>query len=192
MGRENNMAIWAAGLAAKYALIVLVLILWTVLVARGAQAKAERRYEAWQERWVNEYLAQQEAMKAGMPVDPYAATLDYEAQLLARVLYGVKDNSTEDLITACWCVFNRCDSPMYPEMLEDVIAQPQQWMRYSEDNPVLDNLYQIARTQLDAWHSGTTRPISSDFVYMDWSPSRITLRNQWEYGRNTETWRYGQ
>ena len=172
-----------------YMLIVLSVILYTVLIARAAQAKEAKVYAEWRERYVTDYLAQQEALKAGMPVDPYTAQLDYEAGILAKVLYGVRDNSERDLRTYCWCVFNRVDNPAYPDMIEDVIAQPKQWMRYDPENPVLDNLYKIARQELDAWHTGTTRPVSIDYVYMTWTPSKITLRNAWKDNGFADYWR---
>lgn len=192
MGRENNMALWAAGLAGKYALVVLATVLWTVLVARGAQAKEARKYESWKERFVSDYIAQQEAARIGIPPDPKELLREQQAQALARVLYGVKDNSEQDLRTACWCVFNRVDSPDYPDTLEEVIAQPDQWMRYDPDNPVIDSLYRIAEQELDAWQNGKTRPITPDFVYMTWSPTVIKLRNAWNDGFKTDYWRYGQ
>jgi hypothetical protein len=180
---------WVASMACKYALVLLGAVLYTLLVARGAEAKAARKYEAWQERWVNEYITQQEAARLGMPVDPHEAQLDAEAQALARVLYGVKDNSTDDLRTYCWCVFNRVDSPDYADTLEEVIEQPSQWMRYDPENPVIENLYQLAREELEAWHNGATRPCSADFIYMTWSPMEIVLRNTWTNGSSTRYWR---
>lgn len=192
MGRENNMPLWAAGLMGKYALVVLGLILYTILIARGAQAKAEKRYEEWKDRWVNEYLDQQEAARVGIPPDPKELLREQQATALARVLYGVRDNSEADLRTACWCVFNRVDSPDYPDTLEEVIAQPQQWMRYDPENPVIDKLYRIAEQELDAWQNGKTRPITSDFVYMTWSPTTIKLRNAWNDGFTTDYWRWSE
>lgn len=192
MTMKNNMKLWALGMAGKYILILLAFILYTILIARGAQAKAERRYEAWQERFVNEYLDQQEAARIGIPPDPRVQLREEQAQALARVLYGVKDNSESDLRTMCWCVFNRVDSPDYPSTLQEVIDQPSQWMRYDPENPVIDNLYKIAEQELAAWQDGKTRPITSDFVYMNWTPSQIKLRNAWKDGSTTDYWRYGQ
>ena len=193
MERENKMALWALGMAGKYILVFLAFVLYTLILARGVEAKAAKKYEAWQTRFADEYTAQQtaraEAIKAGAPRDPYDVQLETEAKALSKVLYGIRDNSTDDLRTLCWCVFNRVDSPDYADTLEEVIAQPQQWMRYSEDSPVLDSLYQIARAELDAWHTGTTRPCAADFVYMQWTPSEIVLRNTWVNSSHTRYWR---
>lgn len=182
---------WLIGWLGQWAFIAAAFVLCMVISYRAGGVRAEKRYEAWKERYVNDFLEQQEAARAGMPADPYETQLDEEAQELARVLYGVKDNSTDDLRTVCWCVFNRVDNTLYPSTLADVIAQPSQWMRYSPDNPVLDNLYKIARAELDAWHTGATRPCSAEFIYMTWSPSRIVLRDAWETGSFTNTWRMG-
>jgi hypothetical protein len=186
----NSRDKWLIGYFGKWVLLILAFILYTLIIARGAYAKAEKKFEAWQEDYVAGFLRHQEAIDTNMPqLDPYEAQLDSEAQQLARVLYGVKDNSTDDLRTYCWCVFNRVDSPEYADNLKEVIDQPSQWMRYSEDNPVLDDLYRLARTELDAWHSGKTRPCDISFVYMNWSPSEIILRNTWTNTSRTMYWR---
>jgi len=191
MSKESNMNQWALGMIGKYTLIFLGFVLYTILIARGAEAKASRKYEQWQERWANEYITQQEAAQLGMPADPYQAQLDAEAEEMAKVLYGVRDNSVQDMRTYCWCVFNRVDSNDYPDTLEEVINQPSQWMRYSPDNQVLENLFQIAREELDAWHTGSRRPVGNEYVFMNWTPARIVLRDRWETDGFTNYWRYG-
>ena len=174
----------------REAFLILVFILYSIILARATQAREAKKYEAWQTRFVDDYIAQQEAARLGMPPDPKQLLFEAQASELARVLYGVRDNSEQDLRTACWCVFNRVDSPDYPNTLEDVIAQPQQWMRYDPENPVIEKLYKIAAQELDAWQNGKTRLITSDFVYMTWSPTAIKLRNAWNDGYMTEYWRW--
>ena len=193
MHGENKMGRWALGMALKYVLVILAFIAYTLLIARGAGAKAERRFDAWKEDWIADYVAAQEsAARAAYDADPYTIQLNAEAEMLARVLYGVKDNSTDDLKTYCWCVFNRVDNKNYPDTLEGVIAQPKQWMRYDPENPVLETLWQIAREQLDAWHSGTRRPVSNEYVYMSWKSNDIVLRDNFTEGNGAKYWRYGQ
>lgn len=168
-------------------LAVLALTLWTLVTYRIAHRDAEQSFEVWKERYVNDYQSQEEAKAIGIPPDPKELLLNQQSEALARVLYGVKENSTNDLKTLCWCVFNRVDNPAYPDTLEAVIAQPKQWMGYYEDSPVLDDLYKIAREQIQAWENGR-RPVSNEFVYMSWTAARIVLRDTWEYGMKTNTW----
>jgi len=173
--------------AAPVVLVALVLAAWSLMMIRVGQRRALAQYEAWMEAYRVERLA---IDQANADADPYALQLNAEAESLARVLYGVKDNDKDDLRTLCWCVFNRVDNPAFPNTLEDVIAQPQQWMRYDEDSPVLEDLYQIAREQLEAWHSDAHRPCSSDYVFMSWTPSDICLRDAWRDGSGTHYWRF--
>lgn len=159
-------------------------VAYTAAIFHAGYTKATDGIEAWK----LEYAAEQEA-KAEAELEPYTALLDSEADMLARVLYGVKDNSTDDLRTYCWCVLNRVDNRNYPATLSEVISQPGQWMRYSDDNPVVENLYRIAREELDRWHS-QRRPVSNEFVFMNWTEKEIVLRDNFRDGSGTHYWRW--
>lgn len=174
----------------------LFLTLWTVLVSgitaqrtrTAVEAEAAERYSAR----VQEIIAEQNAA-AKEQAAVAAATADYvgaEAEHIARVLYGVKNNSTDDLRTAVWCVLNRVDNAAYPDTIEEVVAQPTQWMGYSEDNPVLTELYDIAREQLETWYAGGHRPVSDEFVYLSWTRAEIVLRDNWKDGSGTHYWKW--
>ena len=182
---------WMAGYLTQWAIIALAFVLCGVVSYRAGGARAAKKYEAWTERFADEYIAQQEAALRGIPKDPREVLRQQQTTALAKVLYGIKGNSADDLRTACWCVFNRVDSAGYPDTLEEVIAQPQQWMGYDESNPVLEDLYRIAGEELAKWQDGATRPCSADFVFMTWSPSKIVLRDNWTESSWTERWRYG-
>lgn len=190
--KSNKRAMWILGYAAKWTLLILVVILYTIVIHRAAYKKALVVYEGWLQDYKAEQIAAAEEAARTVPVDPYQAQLDAEAELLAKVLYGVKDNDENDLKTYCWCVFNRVDNSHFPSTLEDVIAQPNQWMRYDPTNPILENLFQLAREQLDAWHKDSHRPVSNEYVFMSWSSNDICLRNVWAEGSGTKYWRYNQ
>ena len=96
----------------------------------------------------------------------------------------------DDLRTAVWCILNRTDSSEYPDSIYDVIGWPDQWMGYSEDNPVLADLYEIAREELEVWHTSDIRPVNMEYVFLDWTPDSVTLRDRWEEGRGCHYWRY--
>ncbi len=120
-----------------------------------------------------------------------------EAETLARVIYGIRDNSEDDMRTHIWCIFNRVDIKTgefaKTDTLEKAISKPGQWIFYetSYDYPVVESLYRLALEEVIVWHDGH-RPCSADFVYEWWSPDEIVLRNTWEYGRSTKTWGYGR
>ena len=176
-------------LIAKYILAILLIILLALVSCRVGQKKAEKAYNEKLEEFIKAYKSEQEAAAIAAieaaPIDP----VELEAEALAKVLYGVKDNSTDDLRTMCWCVINRADNPNYPDTIEEVVAQPSQWMRYDDTNPVLEDLYQIARAELETWHGGGHRPVSNEYVYMVWSASEISLKNEFNESSGTRYWR---
>lgn len=116
--------------------------------------------------------------------------LKQEGEFLARMLYAYRNNSERDLRTAVWCALNRVDSAGYPDSVKGVCQQASQWMGYSDDNPILSNLYEIAMKELETWHSGY-RPVGIEYVYMNWSSKQITLRDTYEKTNNTNYWQAG-
>ena len=188
---------WLIGMTGKYLLVIAVFIAYSVMLwmlgARAARLKAEAKYNetftAYQAEQAAIRLAEEEAAaEAAKPT--YATIINSEAEALAKVLYGVKGNSTDDLRTYAWCVLNRVDNSAYPNTLAEVIAQPKQWMAYDPDAPVIESLYLIAYDVLEVWHSGGHRPVTSEYVYMNWSPTEIVLRDRWAEGSGTHYWRW--
>lgn len=114
-----------------------------------------------------------------------------EAEYIARVLYGTaKDNSERDQRTVIWCILNRVDSAGYPNTVKGVCQQTSQWMGYSDTNPILNVLYNVAIKELETWHSGY-RPVNEDYIYMSWSSKEIVLRDTYEKDSNTRYWQAG-
>lgn len=173
--RRNRRAV----MASRIILGVLCLTLWTVVTFRVAQRDAERSFDAFRERFVGDFLAQQEAAERGMPVDPIEELRAQEERTVAQILYGVRDNSEKDLRTYCWCIFNRIDIKAgefaHVESIQDAAGKAGQWMRYSEDNPVLDRLLKIAQEEIAIWRSGKSRPCDVDYTFAYWTPDRIVL-----------------
>ena len=117
--------------------------------------------------------------------------LQQEAEYLAKMLYGTaRNNSERDQRTAIWCALNRVDSVGYPNTVKEVCQQSSQWVGYSDDNPILTNLYNIAKKELETWHNGY-RPVRIEYIYMNWSTKQITLRDTWKNGKDTSYWQAG-
>ncbi len=188
---------WLAGMVGKYLLVIAVFVAYSAMMwllgARTAREKAEYAFavsfKQYQDQQEEIRRAEEEAAaEAARPT--YASVINDEAEALSRVLYGVKGNSTDDLRTYAWCVLNRVDNSAYPDTVQAVIDQPSQWMAYDPEAPVLDSLYDIAYEVLEVWHSGAHRPVSNEFVYMNWSPREIVLRDNWTDGSGTHYWRW--
>ena len=169
--------------------LILFWVLSLFVVARVTQHKYEVKLEAAIEQYKMEQSA---ATMMSIREDPAVVQAKRERELLAKVLYGVRDNNTDDMRTYCLCVFNRVDSedPLYPDTLEEVILQKNQWMRFSEDNPVVQNCYKVAIEMLELWHSDEPRPCTSDYTFMYWTPEKIILRTSLEQRSDMDTWRW--
>ena len=103
-----------------------------------------------------------------------------EAEEIARVLYGMRVNSREDLWDVCWVIINRVEDTRngYASTISEICRQRGQWVGYSEDNPIVDELYEIALEAVDTWHDGGHRPFSGDYLWFDWSPSEVAVKKK--------------
>lgn len=173
-------------------LAVLVLILTALVSFRVAQAKEQQKFEAWQERFVNDYLSQQEAEMRGMPIDPREELRKSEITAIAQFIRGVKrfNYSIDDFITAVWGMDARTRNPAYPGTLIEVIQQPGQWLGYSSDTEVTKEDYATAEKVWNAVYSADHPEVSSDFVYASFEPEGVTLRDTWEISTRTHFWRW--
>ena len=163
---------------------VLICVITGTIVKRNTTAELTLRFEAEMEDYKNAEIGKR--IVTGN--DSKTAALREDAKLIAKVLYGVRSNNEKDLRTLVWCVLNRVDNKSYPATVAEVVNQDRQWMGYSEDNPVLNDLFNLAYGELEIWYGGI-RPCSPDFVFMNWTPSEITLRDTFEFSSKTHSWK---
>lgn len=116
--------------------------------------------------------------------------MEEEAKYIAKVLYGVCPNHNSGSQRAVvWCVLNRRDAKTFPNTIKEVCEQSSQWISYSDENPVLDKLYNIALEELEKYYTGN-RACDENFVYMDWSSKIIYLKNEFNTTKTTKYWTY--
>ena len=117
--------------------------------------------------------------------------IEREAEWIAKVMYGMAkpDHKDSDLRAIVWCILNRVDNKAYPGEVQAVCQQKSQWMGYSDDNPVIAKLYDIALAELKKWHGDAVRPMSADYVYLTWSSKEILLRDTFAENRSANYWR---
>lgn len=113
--------------------------------------------------------------------------MEIEATAIAKMLYPMQYNTDEGLRSACWCVFNRVESRLYPETVELVCAQKSQFMGWDEGNPVIQRLYDLALAEVQAWHNGV-HPMDTGYLWLEWNSKEITLRTTYEGGRGCHYW----
>ena len=173
-----------------------VIMVATVLVAcllTGWRTTVKLRSEFEDQLRAERFRVEQEVasrMRAEYGVDEaeaQALAMQEEAMTLAKMLYPMRNNTDLGLKSACWCAINRVDSQWYPNTIDEVCAQDRQWMGWSEDNPVVERLYNIALEALIQWHKGI-HAVGADYLFLDWNTKEITLRTTFEGGRGCHYW----
>lgn len=112
--------------------------------------------------------------------------IDAAARLAAKMSNDIQKGGI--ICNALARVMNKA----YPGTMQEVIAQPEQWIFYSADNKFSTHDREIAEKILRAYYEEGIVPtgLTEDFVYGSWSESDYVLRNTWDFGSSTRTWRY--
>lgn len=177
---------WACRNTFTILLVFLTIVLSFIVSGRVQQKKIADTYDKGIEAG---YVAAELAF-TNVTVEPTTLAdgttfeqVQIEAQYAARVLYGVQDNTRAGLKLTTWCIINRAQNKAYPNNVVDVCKQELQWMGYSDENQVIKNLYDICYEELVYWHNGGPVPMSSDYVFLAWTPDEIILRTDY-MGKN--------
>lgn len=149
----------------------------------GEAAAAVEQYKAEQARETQkQYFLSGDASREAF----INQEIDASARLAARM-----SNDTQKGGIICNALA-RVMNKAYPGTMQEVIAQPEQWMFYSPDNKFSTHDREIAEKILRAYYEEGIVPtgLTEEFVYGSWSESDYVLRNTWDFGSATRTWRY--
>lgn len=100
---------------------------------------------------------------------------------IAKVLYWYRNNSARDLEGIVFVILNRVDNQAEfrdYDSIQMVVNQPSQWTGYSEDNPVLEELYDIAEAALNKYENDGKRPFGQEYLYFEWRSDYITFKTE--------------
>lgn len=178
--------------------IILLFLLVFLFVVVTARVKLDNDRIAEAAQVIRLDLEKQEAIRASMIASEQAKAAEAQAaaradrEAVARVLYGTAlHHSTEAQKAVVWCIINRVESSLYPDTIEEVCAQPSQWMGYADDNPVIESLYAVADEVISGWEQGGYRAVSPDYLFLTWTRDEIVLKTTFLDGANTHYWRVG-
>ena len=181
---------------------ILILVLAIMITSITQRVKYENRIKEINELHQDELIAlrielQDQYESEIAAIEKYyeyggdVSQIEREAEWIAKVMYGMAkpDHKDSDLRAIVWCILNRVDNKAYPGEVQAVCQQKSQWMGYSDDNPVIAKLYDIALVELKKWHGDSVRPMSADYIYLTWSSKEILLRDTFAENRSTNYWR---
>ena len=96
--------------------------------------------------------------------------------------------TTEAKTLACWVVFNRVDSALYPDDMESVLLQEGQFTEYDPDSSATEENFTIASNQISRWKNGDIRPCGENAVYITVSSQGVELRDEWDETARGNRW----
>jgi len=120
---------------------------------------------------------------------------DYTEQdvtLVAKTVYGEAQGcTTTEQAAVVWCILNRVDSddPYYPDSISGVVTQANQFVGYSENNPVTDEIHDLVIDVLDRWEAEKAgeedagRVLPSDYLYFSGDGVHNYFRNEYRGGQ---------
>lgn len=186
----------------KFTVYVLILVIAIMITSISQRVKYENKIKELNELHQEDLIAlrielRDEYESEIAEIEKYyeyggdVEQIELEAEWIARVMYGMyrPEHKDSDLRAIVWCILNRVDNKAYPGEVQAVCQQKSQWMGYSDDNPVIAKMYDIALAELKKWHGDSVRPMSSDYVYLTWSSKEILLRDTFAENRSTNYWR---
>lgn len=186
-------------LVRRYGITVIALALltaWTFGVSavskHNTRIEVEERlsaqYAAEYEAKLQAYIDEQEAISRSIEDESLQAQIEREADALAQAIGPMKTKRMK--LSMLWNILVRVDNPLYPGTVDDVIAQPQQWMFYDAENPIRDDDRELAIEQLEKWHEGRyPAGLTVEHVYGEWSSDDYVLRDTWDKTSATDYWR---
>lgn len=181
-----------------YILILALAVSITVISQRAKYEKQieeintshEAEMEALRDELYGNYVSQMAELEKYYEYGGDVSQIELEAEYIAKVIYGTARNHADsDKKAVVWCILNRVEHHSHPDTVAEVCEQPKQWMGYSDENPVLEDIYDLALTELKTWHNGGHRPMSKDYIYLSWSSKEILLRDTFEENKSTNYWR---
>ena len=185
----------------NWLIAILLVALGISLIAWGLDIRTRKQAASMTATALASYQAEQkaaedarlQAIAAQEATEEYS--LDKMATALAKVLYGADrfrekyGYSDADFVTLCRCVTNRVENKAYSDDIYQVIDQKDQWVGYYETNPVLDYYYRIAYDFLKGWMHETIKPIGNDYLWAEFTPNGIFLKNDFRADGYARRWR---
>lgn len=126
------------------------------------------------------------------PAKPEQSDREKDISAISKVLYGYRYNSDRDLEGIVWIILNRVDNQSEFrsfETIQDVVNQPSQWMGYSNENPVLEELYNIVEDTLSKYENDGKRLFGQEYLYFEWRSDYIVFKTELYDSKTCRKWR---
>lgn len=111
-----------------------------------------------------------------------------------KLFEGVRDwgFDTRDLVTYAVCVYNRVNSPLFANTIDEVIHQENQWINYSDNNDVVADYKKLAEKVVDLLYNSDTQLCSSKYCWIEIKDGRLYLKDSYNPYAGMILWRYSE
>ena len=115
-----------------------------------------------------------------------------EVTLFAKLFEGVRDwkFDANDLLTYGVCVWNRMRSSMFPNTIDEVLHQPDQWINFSDDNSVVADYHKIAEKLVDLLYNSEVSLCSTKYCWIEIKDGHLYLKDSFNNYPGMSWWRY--
>ena len=185
----------------RYGIFLVCMCLWTIsmicegaIVAHNTEKSVKAEMAVEYARQLEQYKREQaEAEQAAHWLSGDAsreAAINQAVDAAARLAAKMSNDTQKGgiICNALARVLNKS----YPNSLQEVIDQPQQWMFYSEDNTFTEHDREVAERIIRPWMEQGVIPsgLTAEMVYGEWTPTDYVLRDMWEKTSSAHYWRY--
>ena len=172
--------------------LLVLLILCAVLLSLVG-LRAEQRNEIMKDMaaQIEIAAAQRCVIETDQKMEAESGLIRPEAEAASRVVFGMAQYLSPDAWRALTCcIINRAEHPyLFENDIIGVCKEQDKWMRYNDDNPVLQEIYDVVYEVLRNWHDGGHRIMSPDYIYVSWSENELVFRDEFIETPNTHYWR---
>lgn len=135
-------------------------------------------------------LPMQTVAKAEIEEVPEVMIDEADVEMLAKLVWGeARGCSVTEQAAVIWTVLNRVDSedPVFPDTIQGVVTQPNQFHGYDPDYPVEPDKAELARDVLTRWLTGGEgRVLPKEYVFFHGDGLHNHFRI--EYKHNGQYW----
>lgn len=109
-----------------------------------------------------------------------------DAKWLATIADAVVPNANNTCkLAVMQCIINRTRAIGFPNTIEDVCSQKNQWQGYTSQSTYTDETYKLARELVDSLGDFRTTPIETNMVYLRVGESGLYFRPSWNSSNET-------
>lgn len=112
---------------------------------------------------------------------------EHEIEMLAQTVWGeARGCSLDEQKLVVWTVLQRVDSEEFGDTIEAVLTEPKQFVGYSEEHPVLSEIYAMCFEETRKWAFGEEAQILEPYVttlpylYFDGRDGHNWFREEWK------------